>query len=163
MSTNHIELRKILAKDNNELAEIIREVLVEQGAPKVGTAYEDPHLYKMHENYEKEKGFYYVALVDGKLVGGCGIGSLSKGNEEICELQKMYILKKYRGLKIGRNLLIKCLEEVEEYDYKQCYLETMSYMIPAQKLYKSMGFESIEAPMGDTCHYSCNVWMLKQL
>ena len=28
--------------------------------------------------------------------------------------------------------------------------------------YRKNGFVNLEKPMGDTGHYSCNVWMLKQ-
>ncbi len=47
--------------------------------------------------------------------------------------------------------------------YKNCYLETMPYMEAAQKLYKKNGFTNLEGPIGNTGHYSCNVWMLKKL
>ena len=31
-----------------------------------------------------------------------------------------------------------------------------------QKLYKKAGFQYLDAPMGNTGHYSCPVWMLKK-
>jgi putative acetyltransferase len=36
-------------------------------------------------------------------------------------------------------------------------------MHAAKALYKKNGFVNLESPMGNTGHYSCNVWMLKQL
>jgi putative acetyltransferase len=39
----------------------------------------------------------------------------------------------------------------------------MPYMEAAQKLYVKSGFEYLDAPMGDTGHCSCPVWMIKQL
>jgi putative acetyltransferase len=36
-------------------------------------------------------------------------------------------------------------------------------MIAAQKLYKRIGFENICAPMGNTGHSSCEIWMVKNL
>ena len=47
--------------------------------------------------------------------------------------------------------------------FDQCYLETMPYMDDARKLYRKFGFKSIDQAMGDTGHYSCSVWMLKDL
>ncbi len=46
---------------------------------------------------------------------------------------------------------------------KLCYLETMPYMLDAQELYRKNGFVYINKPMGDTGHYSCPVWMTKEL
>ena len=37
-----IIIREVLEKDNADLASVIRQVLVEIGVPKVGTAYADP-------------------------------------------------------------------------------------------------------------------------
>jgi len=39
----------------------------------------------------------------------------------------------------------------------------MPYMTAAQKLYKKNGFKQINTPMGNTCHYSCDVWMIRKL
>ena len=33
----------------------------------------------------------------------------------------------------------------------------------ARKLYKKNGFEVIEKPLGDTGHYNCTVFMIKDL
>ena len=38
------KIREIKRKDNEEIARVIRSVLVEYGVPKVGTAYEDKSL-----------------------------------------------------------------------------------------------------------------------
>ncbi|NCP51185.1 MAG: GNAT family N-acetyltransferase, partial [Flavobacteriales bacterium] len=47
--------------------------------------------------------------------------------------------------------------------FESCYLETLPYMEDARKLYAKVGFETLNEPMGDTGHYSCNLWMLKKL
>ena len=81
-------LRKISVNDNEAIAKIIREVLVELGVPKVGTAYADPELDTMFSTYQKARSAYFVIEVDGQLLGGGGIAPLAGGPEEICELQK---------------------------------------------------------------------------
>ena len=58
-------------------------------------------------------------------------------------------------------MIMVCLNRAKEYGFDACYLETMPNMEAAQKLYKKMGFEYIDARMGDTGHYSCPVFMLK--
>jgi putative acetyltransferase len=36
-------------------------------------------------------------------------------------------------------------------------------MKAAVHLYQKFGYQSLQAPLGNTGHFACNVWMLKQL
>jgi len=156
-------LREISVSDNEAIAKIIREVFVELGVPKVGTAYADPELDTMFSAYQKARSAYFVIEVDGQLLGGGGIAPLAGGPEAICELQKMYFLPQARGMGWGEKLIDACLDFAKEQGFTQCYLETMPYMKAAQKLYKKKAFRYIDGPMGATGHTSCNVWMTKTL
>ncbi|MCK8523988.1 GNAT family N-acetyltransferase [Aquimarina sp. D1M17] len=158
-----IKIRTIKSEDNSALAQIIREVLLEMGVPKVGTAYEDESLDKMFETYTQKGSSYFVLEQGGKVVGGGGIAPLEKASSEICELQKMYFLPEVRGKGIGVKMIQTCLEFAKEQGYAQCYLETMPYMEAARKLYKKVGFKALTEPVGDTGHYSCQTWMIKDL
>jgi putative acetyltransferase len=160
---NSIIIRPIEKLDNEQIAHLIRAVLIEHDVPKVGTAYADPQLDYMFENYLVGRSVYFIVEKDGKVIGGAGIGPLENADYAICELQKMYFLPETRGLGLGKQMIDKCLEKALDFGYKQCYLETMPYMKAAQKLYVKSGFEYIDAPMGNTGHTSCPVWMLKQL
>lgn len=51
-------IREIIPNDNTEVARIIREVLVDLGVPKVGTAYADKALDHMYENYDVPRATY---------------------------------------------------------------------------------------------------------
>ncbi len=75
----------------------------------------------------------------------------------------MYFLSEARGLGLGTKMMERCLEKAKEFGYEKCYLETMPYMIDAQKLYTRSGFEYLEEPLGNTGHNACPVWMLKVL
>ncbi|WP_228851988.1 GNAT family N-acetyltransferase [Aegicerativicinus sediminis] len=163
MSTNQAIIREISLADNKSIAKVIREVLIEMGVPKVGTAYADSALDCMYETYDHPRCIYFLAIKDGEVVGGCGISPLQKGDPQVCELQKMYILNRVRGEGIGKRLIDRCLHKAKEFKFKSCYLETMPYMERARRLYAANGFNYIDGPMGDTGHYSCNVWMLKDL
>ncbi len=156
-------IRKIEKKDNQSVAQLIRAVFDELNIPKVGTAYADPYLDLMFEEYSKPKSAYFVVESEGKIVGGAGVAPLENETEAICELQKMYFLPETRGLGIGGQIMDKCLQIAKDFGFKKCYLETMPFMHDAQKLYKKVGFESICSPMGSTGHTSCPVWMLKEL
>ena len=156
-------IRMIEKKDNEAVAQLIRAVFDELNIPKVGTAYEDVYLDFMFEEYSKEKSAYFVVEYNGKVVGSAGVAPLENEAATICELQKMYFLPETRGLGIGSAMMARCLETAKGFGFEQCYLETMPFMLDAQKLYKKVGFTNIDAPMGSTGHTSCPVWMLKNL
>lgn len=156
-------IRKIKKEDNQAVAALIRAVFDELNIPKVGTAYEDPYLDLMFEEYNKPKSVYYVVEKEGKIIGSAGVAPLENEAETICELQKMYFLPETRGLGIGSQMMAKCLQSAKDFGFEKCYLETMPFMLDAQKLYKKVGFEYIFSPMGSTGHTSCPVWMLKKL
>jgi len=156
-------IRKIKQEDNQAIAQLIRSVFDEMEIPKVGTAYEDPYLDLMFEEYSKPKSVYFVVENEGEIVGCAGIAPLENKDPAICELQKMYFMPKTRGLGIGSELMGKCLEQARNFGFEKCYIETMPFMHAAQKLYKKSGFEYLNAPLGNTGHNSCPVWMLKVL
>ncbi|UII75582.1 GNAT family N-acetyltransferase [Flagellimonas sp. HMM57] len=156
-------IREITLADNVQVARVIRKVLEDMGAPKVGTAYADMALENMYEAYNMPKAVYYVIEDDGQIIGCAGVAQLENHDGNVCELQKMYFLEQARGRGLSAKMIAKCLDSAKEYGFEQCYLETMPYMEAAQKLYKKNGFEYIDAPMGNTGHYSCPVWMLKKI
>ncbi len=156
-------IRPVAQKDNPQIAKLIRDVLLEFGVPKVGTAYADTSLDIMYETYSENKSCYFVVEENGEILGGCGIRQLDNFEGNVCELQKMYFSPKARGRGIGAAMIKKCLESAKEFGFEKCYLETMPYMEAARKLYVKEGFQYLDGPMGDTGHYSCNVWMLKEI
>lgn len=160
---DNVVIRPILQKDNAAVAEVIRQVLVDLGVPKVGTAYADKALDSMYENYNVPKATYFVAEVNGKVLGCAGVAQLENYDSDTCELQKMYFLEEARGKGLGSKMMDACISKAREYRFKKCYLETMPYMKDAQKLYKKTGFKYIDCRMGDTGHYSCPVFMLLDL
>lgn len=163
MGKDTIVIREIEQKDDPKIAKAIRSVLIEMGVPKVGTAYEDLSLDCMTETYNKPKAKYFVLASGSEILGGAGIAPLENYSGNVCELQKMYFMPSIRGKGFGLKMMTRCLDFAKSAGYHYCYLETMPYMDDARKLYKKVGFEFIDKPMGDTGHYLCTVWMLKTL
>jgi putative acetyltransferase len=163
LSKNNYTIREIQQNDNQQIAKVIREVLIEMGVPKVGTAYEDAALDMMFETYKNNSSTYYVLTRVDKIIGGAGIAQLKNSTENICELQKMYFSSEARGKGLGSQMMETCLQKSKELGYEKCYLETLPYMNDARKLYEKVGFQSLNRPLGDTGHYSCNMWMIKTL
>lgn len=163
MTENNYVIRAIQLGDNPKIAAAIRSVLIEFGVPKVGTAYADKALDEMFETFNKPTSQYFVVECNGEILGGAGVAQLDNYNGPICELQKMYFTSEARGKGLGSKMMETCLQQAKSLGFEQCYLETMPYMEAARKLYRKVGFQYIDAQMGDTGHYSCTVWMLKNL
>lgn len=157
-----IIIRPIEQKDNEKLCALIKSVLSEFGANRPGFAYTDAETDSMYEFYQAKGKAYYVAEKDNRLFGGVGIAPLEGAGSEICELRKMYLVKDARGLGLGYELLRMAMNESKKH-YKTMYLETLSRMTQAISLYRNSGFELLSGPMGDTGHYSCDTWMIKEL
>lgn len=163
MTLYDFKIREIQPEDNSKIAKAIRKVLIEYGVPKVGTAYADTILDTLYEAYLEKNAIYYIIEKDSKIYGGAGIKQLDNFNGNVCELQKMYFMPQARGIGLGSEMMNICLEKAKEFGFDKCYLETLPYMEEARKLYRKVGFKDLNAPMGDTGHYSCNLWMLKDL
>ena len=158
-----MKIRPIDINDNLELSLVIRSVLIEMGVPKTGTAYEDEELDAMYESYLGLRAIYYVITEGEKILGGAGIAPLQEGDPSVCELQKMYFSPKARGKGLGHQMIDTCIDFAKLNDFKLCYIETMPNMEAARKLYKKLGFNYIDHPMGNTGHCSCPIWMTKSL
>jgi len=157
-------IRKISPADNAPLEHYIRDIVLNEfkGDPQTTIA-GDPVLKTMYENYQVQGAVYFVAELDGRLAGGCGIHGLDGSGNDTCELQRMFLVKEARGLGIGKRLLEMCLEEARNAGYKAVYLETLSVMEFAIAFYKRAGFEIINGRLGSTGHTACEVCMLKKI
>jgi putative acetyltransferase len=163
VSKNNIVIREIEAKDNAEIETVIRDCFPEFGLPLVGTAYEDDETPRMFESYQNDKDVYYVVEDNGVIIGGGGVKPLKDFEDSVCEIQKMYSAPKMRGKGYGKLLFEKCLESAKALGYKQCYLESASQLKAAIHIYESYEFKHLDKPLGNTGHYSCGVWMIKDL
>ena len=78
-------IRPVELNDNIALAKTIREVLIEMGVPKVGTAYADEALDCMYETYNAPNKEYFVIEDQNRLLGGAGIAPLANYEGPVCE------------------------------------------------------------------------------
>lgn len=99
---------------------------------------------------------------DGEVVGGAGLSPLG-GIPGTCELQRMYLLARGRGIGLGRGILRACLVGAREHGYRACYAETVDFMAAARRLYEKAGFEPLDGPLGDTGHEFPSAWYLLHL
>ena len=163
MSKDTIVIREIEPQDNNQIEQVIRGCFHEFKIPLEGTAYSDAETPRMYQSYQNDNDVYYVIDANGEVLGGGGIKPLKDFESDVCEIQKMYFSPKVRGKGFGRKLFEKCMETAKELGYKQCYLESASQLKAAIHIYESYGFKHLDGPLGNTGHYSCGVWMIKEI
>lgn len=146
-----------------EICQIIKQVGAEFGAVGEGFGPGDAEVAHMSQVYTRaNKSLYLVAKVGEQIVGGCGIAAFNNSHQT-CELRKLFLLEQSRGLGLGKTLTEACLTFAKEQGYQRCYLDTLSNMTAAIKLYERLGFSHLSAPLEGTPHGKCDVWMLKQL
>lgn len=163
MSKDTTVIREIEPQDNQQLEQVIRDCFHEFKIPLEGTAYSDAETPRMFESYQNDNDIYFVVDVDGEVLGGGGIKPLKDFESDVCEIQKMYFSPKIRGKGYGRILFEKCMEAAKKMGYKTCYLESASQLKAAIHIYESYNFKHLEKALGNTGHYSCGVWMTKEL
>ena len=156
-------VRRAEKRDNIHIANIIRTVMPEFGASGQGFAIHDKEVDDISAAYSHDRTAYFVCEDNGKIVGGGGVAPLEGGDPTVCELKKMYFLKDARGKGLGQKVLSSCLDAAKAIGFKECYLETFNTMNEAMKLYERNGFRRITGPMGNTGHFSCDIFYLKKL
>ncbi len=155
MSTEPL-IRPIRPADDPAMAAIIREVMTSFGTYGPGYSINDPEVDSMSAHYPEPRAAFFVVEQGGRVLGGGGIGPLTGAEAEVCELRKMYFLPELRGRGLGEKMLRRCLDAARERGYRRCYLETLTGMDAAMKLYTRTGFKPLCGPLGKTDHFGCD-------
>ncbi|MGI4864603.1 MAG: GNAT family N-acetyltransferase [Janthinobacterium lividum] len=160
--TPEIIIRPIAAGDNVDLARAVRDTLTEFGAAKPGTAYYDEatdHLYELFS--QTPRSAYFVAELNGEVLGGGGIFPTENLPADTVELVKLYLLPTARGRGVGKALIQQCLDAARAADYARVYLETTEELTQAIPLYEKLGFTYLKEALGNSGHFGCQIWMIR--
>ncbi len=160
---SEFQIRAIKNEDDSEIAAVIRSVLKEHGVNKPGTVYTDPATDHISDLLQEPRAAYWVVEIDGRIVGGCGIYPTKDLPEGCVELVKLYVLPEARGKGIATTLLNKSITKAREFGYTQIYLESMPELTTAVGLYENVGFRLINERLGESGHFACMIWMVKDL
>ncbi len=95
--------------------------------------------------YATEGSTFMVACINGRVVGGSGVGPLAglPSTEGMGEIRDFAISSDYQGRGIGALVLQSTLISAKSYGYKRIYLETTPKMKQAQKLFRRHGFKPV--------------------
>ena len=106
-------------------------------------------------------GRIFMAMDGDDPVGCAALLPLPDGGFEI---GRMAVTENYRGVGVGRALLLTCVETATALGARRLYLEASSVLVPALSLYRSMGFRPLQharpgAPQDDRI----DIWMERPL
>lgn len=92
--------------------------------------------------YAPPGGALLLAFRDGEALGSIALKRLTP---QVGEIKRLYVAENGRGLGIGKALVAAILTEAGRIGYREIKLDTLPHMREAIALYKSFGFEPIEA------------------
>ena len=144
---------KIISADKEEHTHHIRELFWEYlqwANEKLNQEFDinfdiDSTIETDMQNLEKfmpPNGCILLGYVEGF---PAGIACLKYLLPRIGEIKRMYVRPLYRGKGLGRVLLNRLLRVAAQYGYERIRLDSARYMKEAHHLYRSTGFNKIEA------------------
>jgi GNAT superfamily N-acetyltransferase len=132
-----VTIREAAANDVPAVVTLVRQVLLEFGL-QFGTGSEtDAQLAGLPHSYTVHGGAFWIALVNGSLLGTCGVFPI---DESTFELRKMYLLQGARGQGIGKQLLAVATAFCEARGGRRLVLDTVAQMQQAIAFYEAHGF-----------------------
>jgi putative acetyltransferase len=87
-------------------------------------------------------GYIAMALIQEEAVGCCALIRLDDTSFEVA---KMAVTSTWQGQGLGRKLLEHVIQHARQLRGKRLYLETNSRLVPAIRLYESLGFRHLPA------------------
>ncbi len=155
-------IRPIAPGDAAALARVIRDTLTEFGAAKPGTAYYDASTDHLPDLFAATpRSAYFVAELNGEVLGGGGIFPTTGLPADTVELIKLYLLPAARGRGVGKALIQYCVDAARAAGYARVYLETTKELTQAIPLYEKLGFTYLNHALGESGHFGCQLWMIR--
>jgi len=136
VDTHAIVIEPARATDASAVIELIGRVFAEYGF-SWDPAIEVPDLFDMDRRYGEAAGAFWVARLDGRVVGSVGVERLPDGR---AELHRLYLDASLRGRGVGRALVEIVLGWCREARIGRLTLWSDTRFDRAHRLYEGMGF-----------------------
>lgn len=102
----------------------------------------DEELDQLPGAYAPPAGGSLLLAMDEK-AGPIGCVALRRLDHRTCEMKRLYVKSSFTRRGIGRQLAQAVIREAQRHGYAAMRLDTLSSMIPAVSLYRSLGFRPI--------------------
>lgn len=122
------------------IAEIPRQYpALDLEAFTAGHAYDDVRR-KFPGDHVPPHGCLLIARYEGAV---CGCIALGRLNDTMGEMRTLYVRPAIRSLGVGKRLVEAALGAAKAFGYQTIRLDTLGFMVSAQRLYRSLGFYEI--------------------
>jgi putative acetyltransferase len=104
----------------------------------------EAHKHQMNnlgEYFRPPEGCLLVAKYKEEPAGCVALRKLS---DETCEMKRLYVRPKFRGLKIGRDLANTVIAQARKIGYQHMRIHTIRALEQANRLYKWLGFNETD-------------------
>ena len=98
----------------------------------------DRELETLQTRYGPPSGRAFLARRDGEVVG---CGAYRRRSDEFCEMKRLFVPDRFRGLGLGRKLSAVLITAAKEEGFKLMRLDTAAQMSEAVALYEAIGFK----------------------
>ena len=107
------------------------------------TLEQQPDLTDIPNFYQKNKGNFWIALIDKQVIGSIALLDI---NNNRGALRKMFVHANYRGANwgVGQQLLDTLIEWAKQKNFKEILLGTTAQFIAAQRFYEKNKFDNLE-------------------
>ena len=126
-------------EDRQAAAQVIKTVLEEYGLPWQPES-ADRDVIEVESAYLDVGGEFWVVEQDSTIVGTAAYQPIARGHRA-AEIRKMYLLPRIRGKGLGKYLLTRLEHAIAVKDYQEIWLETVSILKEAVKLYELNGYQ----------------------
>jgi putative acetyltransferase len=131
-------IRNWQEKDRTLASQVISSVLSEYGLPWQPEE-ADKDVLQIEAYYLATGGEFWVIEQEYQIVGTAAYYPINRGKKAV-EIRKMYLLPKVRGLGLGKFLLQQLETVISSRGFEQIWIETVSILTEAVKLYESHGY-----------------------
>lgn len=129
------------SKYQSEVVDLIERIQVGEFSIPIEEG-QRKELQSISQSFQTNKGNYWVALLNGKVIGTIAVIDIG---HNAFELRDVFLDKEYRGQKteFAKQLLDTVLNWSKEHDVKTIYLGTTLSFKAAHRFYEKHGFQEI--------------------